>query len=103
VPDEAGRREIFTVHTEGRPLADDVDLDQLARETDGYVGADIEAVCREAATAAVRSHVATGGPVEEITLTAADFEQALDEVDASEDGDGRFDDFEERIERRDGG
>ena len=103
VPDEAGRREIFTVHTEGRPLADDVKLDQLARETDGYVGADIEAVCREAATAAVRSHVATGGPVEEITLTAADFEQALDEVDASEDGDGRFDDFEERIERRDGG
>ncbi|WP_318568568.1 AAA family ATPase [Salinigranum marinum] len=103
VPDEAGRREIFTVHTEGRPLADDVDLDHLARETEGYVGADIEAVCREAATAAVRSHVTTGEPVEEITLTAAGFEQALDEVDASEDGDGRFDDFEERMERRDGG
>jgi transitional endoplasmic reticulum ATPase len=102
VPDEQARREIFAVHTDGRPLAEDVDLGWLAAETEGYVGADIEAVCREAATAAVRHHVDTGSPVEEIVLTATEFEAALDEVDASGDGGRRFEDFEERIDSLDG-
>ncbi|MFB6205545.1 MAG: CDC48 family AAA ATPase, partial [Haloglomus sp.] len=51
VPDEEARRAIFAVHTQHKPLADDVDLDALARRTEGYVGADIEAVCREASMA----------------------------------------------------
>jgi transitional endoplasmic reticulum ATPase len=91
-PDEAARREIFDIHTRDRPLADDVDLDALAARTDGYVGADVEAVCREAATVAVREHVhatAAGedSDVESIELTADHFEQALEEVDAGGDGD----------------
>ncbi|ERH01898.1 MAG: ATPase of the AAA+ class, partial [Halonotius sp. J07HN6] len=56
-PDEGARREILEIHTRDKPLADDVDLDALAERTEGYVGADIEAICREAATVAVRDHV----------------------------------------------
>ncbi|WP_265111186.1 CDC48 family AAA ATPase [Halosolutus halophilus] len=84
-PDEDARREIFAIHTRDRPLADDVDLDALAAETEGYTGADVEAVCREAATIAVREHVhaeAAGekGDVEAIELTADHFERAIEEV-----------------------
>ncbi|MEO1046008.1 MAG: CDC48 family AAA ATPase [Pseudomonadota bacterium] len=54
VPDEAGRREIFAIHTRGMPLYEDVDLQELARTTFGFVGADIAALTREAAIEAVR-------------------------------------------------
>ena len=53
-PDEEARISIFKVHTKGMPLADDVDIKKLAKSTEGYVGADIEAVCREAAMLALR-------------------------------------------------
>ena len=102
VPDEAGRREIFAVHTAGRPLAEDVDLDALAAETEGYVGADIEAACREAATAAVREYVAGGAEdLESMALTRESFERALEEVGPSgADGGrtGRFERFRERVQ-----
>ena len=54
VPDETGRREILGIHTRGMPLADGVDLDELARRTYGFVGADLAALTREAALEAVR-------------------------------------------------
>jgi len=53
-PDIKGRLEIFKVHTRKMPLAEDVDLQKLAELTEGYTGADIEAVCREAAMIALR-------------------------------------------------
>ena len=56
-PDEEARISIFEVHTKGMPLADDVDIKKLAKNTDGYVGADIEAVCREAAMLALRDNL----------------------------------------------
>lgn len=64
VPDEATRRKIFEVHTNGVPLEEEdqdkrVDLDELARKSEGYVGADIEAVCREAAMLALRENLDT--------------------------------------------
>lgn len=55
VPDEKARVKIFELHTKGIPLTDDVDLKKLAKDTDGYVGADIESLCREAAIFALRS------------------------------------------------
>ena len=90
-PDEGARREIFEIHTQDKPLADDVALDDLAARTAGYVGADIEAVCREAATIAVRDHVTAAATdenaaVDDIYLTADHFEQALGEVDAASAG-----------------
>ena len=53
-PDEEARLAIFKVHTKDMPLADDVDLDYLAKSTEKYVGADIEAVCREAVMLTLR-------------------------------------------------
>lgn len=53
-PDEDARVAIFKVHTANMPLADDVDLPVLAKRTEGFVGADIEAVCREAVMLTLR-------------------------------------------------
>jgi transitional endoplasmic reticulum ATPase len=57
VPDEAGRKEILQIHTRGMPLSDDVDLDVLADETHGFVGADIESLTKEAAMKALRRYL----------------------------------------------
>ena len=54
-PDEEARLSIFEVHTKDMPLAEDVNLKKLAKNTEGYVGADIEAVCREAAMLTLRN------------------------------------------------
>jgi len=53
-PDEAARLAILRVHTRGKPLTEDVDLQALASESAGWIGADLEAWCREATTAAIR-------------------------------------------------
>lgn len=55
-PDRKGRLKIFRIHTKDTPLADDVDLGALADITEGYVGADIESVCREAVMIALREN-----------------------------------------------
>lgn len=54
VPDLPGRRQIFNIHTRGMPVADDVDLDEFAAKTYGFVGADIAALARESAIEALR-------------------------------------------------
>ncbi|MEM1697149.1 MAG: AAA family ATPase, partial [Thermofilaceae archaeon] len=54
VPDKRGRHEILMVHTRNMPLAEDVDLKKLAEITHGYTGADLAALCREAAMRALR-------------------------------------------------
>jgi len=53
-PDRAGRLAILKIHTHHMPLASDVDIDALARDTENYVGSDLEAVCREAALLTMR-------------------------------------------------
>jgi transitional endoplasmic reticulum ATPase len=53
-PDNGAREEIFKVHLKNTPLDKDVNLRELAQLTEGYVGADIEAICREAALVALR-------------------------------------------------
>jgi len=53
-PNEKARLEIFKVHTKKMPLGDDVNLEYLSKNTDGFVGADIEAVCREAVMLTLR-------------------------------------------------
>jgi len=65
-PDFEARKAIFRVHLRGKPLADDVDIDYLARVTEGYVGADIEALCREAALMAMREVIKSGESREEV-------------------------------------
>lgn len=52
----AGRKEIFKIHTKNIPLGDDVTIDELASMTEGFVGSDIEAVCREAVMLTLRDN-----------------------------------------------
>jgi transitional endoplasmic reticulum ATPase len=59
-PDKEERRKIFEIHILGKPLAEDVDLNLLADMTDGYVGADIDAICREASLLALRTLITAG-------------------------------------------
>jgi transitional endoplasmic reticulum ATPase len=94
-PDRAAREAIFRVHTRGVPIADDVDLEALAAETDDYTGGDIEAVVREASMLAMAAFLAAHGedatytPATldelgaEIVVTRANFEGALQTVKPS--------------------
>jgi cell division protease FtsH len=71
-PDLKGRRAILDVHTRGKPLDEDVNLDAVARQTAGLTGADLQNICNEAAIAAGRNGRAT--------LAHADFDYALERV-----------------------
>ena len=75
-PDEKTREEIFKVHTKGMPLKG-IDLKELAKKTEGYVGADMEAICREAAIIALREDMKSK------EVTKKHFERALDKVKPS--------------------
>jgi proteasome regulatory subunit len=75
-PDEEGRHRILEIHTRDMNLVEDVDFDQLADETDGFSGAEIESLTTEAGMFAIRD-----GRTE---VTMADFEDALEKI---EDGD----------------
>jgi transitional endoplasmic reticulum ATPase len=85
-PDETARRAIFAVHTDDKPIAEDVDLDALAAESAGYSGADIEALCRVASMAAIREVAGEHSPEEataradEVCITAEHFEDARESV-----------------------
>ncbi len=92
VPDQTGRREILQIHTRSMPLAGDVDLDQIARSTHGFVGADLEALAREAAMRALRRILPQlDGTVAEIppddlqalTVAMEDFSHAAGEIEPS--------------------
>ncbi|KAK4684061.1 transitional endoplasmic reticulum ATPase, partial [Tremellales sp. Uapishka_1] len=54
IPDPTGRLEIIRIHTKNMKLADDVDLEQIAADTHGYVGADMASLCSEAAMQQIR-------------------------------------------------
>lgn len=73
VPDKKARLEIFKVHTKDMPLKS-VNIEQLAAKTEGYVGADIEAICREAAMLALRENMKAD------KVTMKHFENALNRV-----------------------
>ena len=82
-PDEATRLEILKVHTKKMPVAKDIDIKDLAKRTDGYTGADVENLCREAGMEAIRrlAPKVKGGdwasmPADEAKVNAGDFESA---------------------------
>ena len=70
-PDEKSRLQIFKIYTKNMPLAKDVNLSELVTITKNYSGADIEALCREAAMQALRRNV----NAKEVSM--ADFQEAL--------------------------
>ncbi|VVB93166.1 VCP-like ATPase [uncultured archaeon] len=69
-PDLKEREAILKIHLKGKPLSDEVDLRELARRTEGYVGADIEAICREAAILALRDCIKPGMEREDVKREA---------------------------------
>ena len=69
-PGKEGREKIFEIHTKEKPLAEDVNISELADMTEGYVGADIEAICREASMLALRSVILPGMTKEEMKVLA---------------------------------
>ncbi len=92
VPDAEGRLEILEIHSRGMPLAEEVSLQDMARRTHGYSGADLAALCREAAMSALRrllpelSSGEDGIPaanLEALRVERADFEDCLTEIQPS--------------------
>ena len=92
VPNKDGRLQILQIHTRGMPLADDVDLKRLANVTHGFVGADLEALSKEAALHALRRILpeidfeADSVPAEilnKIIVDMNDFQESLKEIEPS--------------------
>ncbi len=92
IPDRKGRLEILDIHSRGMPLAKDVDMDHLAEITHGFVGADLEALCREAAMICLRrimpdiDFAMAGIPYEQLVkleVHMEDFVAAMKEVEPS--------------------
>ncbi|MEM5787387.1 MAG: AAA family ATPase, partial [Syntrophobacteraceae bacterium] len=92
IPDKYGRREILEIHSRGMPLSSEVDFNRLAEVTHGFVGADMEALCREAAMNCLRKIIPDIDfemariPYELLTtleVSMDDFISALREVEAS--------------------
>ena len=94
------RKAIFKIHLDGKPLDNKVDLAELARMTDGYVGSDIEAICREASIMALREKITPGMDREEakkikdsIVITMDNFDSAMTRVKPTTSS-GKLQDYE---------
>jgi len=92
IPDQQGRREILNIHTRGMPLEEKVNLDQIAKVTHGFVGADLETLAKEAAMRSLRRILPDLDLEEEkipaeilqkIIITDGDFKDALKDVKPS--------------------
>ena len=90
VPNIEGRRTILKIHSRRMPLAPDVDLDRLAQITHAFVGADLEALCKEAGMVVLRRYLSFQGeihfndvhiPPETLQITMEDFLTALREIE----------------------
>jgi transitional endoplasmic reticulum ATPase len=89
VPNVQGRLEILQIHTRGMPLANDIDLQELSSELHGYTGADIKALCREAAMKALRRYLpeidlegdkVSPDTLEKMEITTKDFKEGMKEI-----------------------
>ena len=88
MPDQEARLEILKIHTADRPLAEDVNLEDIARRTDGYSGADLAAICDEAVMLAIREYVLDGKPqedeeIDKYKIDKKHFEAAIKKVKPS--------------------
>jgi len=94
VPDRNGRAQILEIHTRGMPLDDDIEIEKLADLTHGFVGADIENLCREAAMKSLRKSLSEieeadddlmlqGGEITPVKVGMGDFLDALKDVEPS--------------------
>ncbi len=94
-PDLDSLKEIFKIHTHTMPLSTDVDVEELARKAQGYSGADVEAICREAAIDALRTDI------DSTEVTLRDFNKAMERVAPSitAEDDAWYQKFSKRLRR----
>jgi transitional endoplasmic reticulum ATPase len=94
-PNAVGRLEILKVHTRKMPLAEDVSLTELAQRTEGFVGSDLAALCREAGLTSIRENIKA------TTVTMAHFDEALKLTHASSDPETLkfYEDFAKQVMR----
>jgi len=91
VPDRSDRIEILQIHVQNMPLSDDINLESLADRMHGFVGADVNALCKEAAMRALRRYMPDlttedeipAGIIEQMQVRREDFEEALKEIEPS--------------------
>lgn len=91
VPDRSGRVEILQIHMHNMPIAEDVNIESLADCTHGFVGADINALCKEAAMKTLRRYLPDlttedeipQDIIDEMIVTGDDFDEALREIEPS--------------------
>jgi len=89
IPDEVGRYDILSIHTRGMPIDEKVDLKQISKITHGFVGADLEVLCKEAAMRSLRrilpeidldEEKVSAEILQKIKITSEDFREALKDV-----------------------
>lgn len=89
IPDKKGRYDILRIHTQGMPMEESVDLDYISKVTHGFVGADLQALSKEAAMGALRRIIPEvdleqdripSDTLQKIRITSEDFREALREV-----------------------
>ena len=106
-PNTETREEIFNIHLSSKPVGDDVDVSELAMETEGYTGSDIAAICREASMSAMREQVAgrdetlSEEEIEQVVLKREHFDEAMKTVNKSisEDDKEKYAEMSERVGR----
>ncbi len=86
-PDLEARKQIFRIHTKKTPLADDVKLDELARKTEGYTGADIASICNTAVMLSIKEHIGKAKDAEDakkkakgLKVARRHFDEAMQKV-----------------------
>lgn len=95
IPDAVARKSILEIHTRKMPLAEDVDLESIVRRTEGFVGADLESLCRESGLNALRENE------EAEMVEMRHFEVSLEKVCPSVDKDimRHYDEMSKRLEK----
>jgi len=91
-PSKEGRRKILDIHVRGKPIAKDINLDDLAKRTEGFTGADLASLVNEAVMLAIREYIRRGGKMDQDALskasvTKAQFEEAFKKVRPLKPGD----------------
>ncbi len=92
MPDEESRKKIFMIHLKNKPLAEDVDIDKMVKNLDGYMGADIQAICEEATLFTIRKalydnniNVSDSESIKSVYISKEEFDQAIEKILKSAD------------------
>jgi transitional endoplasmic reticulum ATPase len=82
IPDEVTRKKIFEVHTKSMPLSKEIKIEEYVSKTDGWTGAEIEAICRIAGINAIKKYSKTNKK-DKLIIEKDDFDKGLDSVSKS--------------------